>query len=381
MAWEQPPENSIAAHLHGMEHHDGVELDLRLSSDGELMLQHDAKLNVTSAELEEQSPWVELNSAAELAEAGIEAFSELVGQTEFRNRWLEQGKVVCIELKAPHPSTGLAGGWLEGKGRLEHLTQMARQVNDMLDPLDLPKSNAVIYAFDSRILQAGKAAGSTIPLARLFPRIREWGSPRLKRIVAAPSFIANSLPRLMRWQQRLGAPMLPCALDYLVPPRNMLTLGRTVSLHGKGLQRLTDIREGFPFYVWPSTPDCEPDLLNAGLTCLSDHSSPEFVTYPNGGARWPRPATQPLDADVTATLSRADADDHASVLAELEQQVSPWHELSDGERRSLLGGWRSRWRWGRTLDELVSDSGPDRMPWEAVRIVGHRGSGRTHGGH
>ena len=60
MAWEQPPENSIAAHLHGMEHHDGVELDLRLSSDGELMLQHDAKLNVTSAELEEQSPWVEL---------------------------------------------------------------------------------------------------------------------------------------------------------------------------------------------------------------------------------------------------------------------------------------------------------------------------------
>ncbi len=103
--------------------------------------------------------------------------------------------------------------------------------------------------------------------------------------------------------------MLPCALDYLVPPRNMLTLGRTVSLHGKGLQRLTDIRAGFPFYVWPSTPDCEPDLLNAGLTCLSDHSSPEFVTYPNGGARWPRPATQPLDADVTATLARADADD------------------------------------------------------------------------
>ena len=381
MAWEQPLENSIAAHLHGMEHHDGVELDLRLSSDGELMLQHDAKLNVTPAELEERSPWVELNSAAELAESDIEAFSELVDQAGFRNRWLEQGKVVCIELKAPHPSTGLAGGWLEGKGRLEHLTQMARQVNEMLDPLDLPTSNAVIYAFDPHILRAGKAAGSTIPLARLFPRIREWGSPRLKRIVAAPSFIANSLPRLMRWQRRLGAPMLPCALDYLVAPKNMLTLGRTVSLHGKGLQRLTDMRAGFPFYVWPSTPDCEPDLLNAGLTCLSDDTSPEFVTYPNGSARWPRPATQPLDADVTTTLARDDADDHASVLAELEQQVSPWHELSDGERRSLLDGWRTRWLWGRTLDELVSDSGPDRMPWESVRIVGHRGSGRTHGGH
>jgi glycerophosphoryl diester phosphodiesterase len=381
MPWEQPQENSIASHLHGMKHLDGVELDLRLSSDGELVLQHDAELGESRGELGGRSPWVELNSAAELAESGIELFADLVGRAGFRELWQAQAKVVCIELKAPHPSTGLAGGWREGRGRLEHLTRMVRQVNEMLAELELPHSNAVIYAFDPRILIAGKSVDSTLPLARLFPRIREWGSPRLKRIVAAPSFIANSLPRLMRWQRRLGAPMLPCALDYLVAPKNMLTLGRTVSLHGKGLQRLTDMRAGFPFYVWPSTPDCEPDLLNAGLTCLSDHTSPEFVTYPNGDARWPRPATQPLDADVTATLARDDADDHAGVLAELQQQVSPWHELSDGERRSLLDGWRSRWRWGRSIDELVADSDSDRMPWESVRIVGHRGAGRTDGGH
>lgn len=379
MAWEQPPENSIAAHIHGMEYLDGVELDLRLSSDGELMLQHDAKLKETPAELQDRSAWVELNTATELAESGIEQFSELVNREGFSERWRTQAKVVCLELKSPHPSAGIAGGWREGKARLDYLTEMARKVNDLLEPLNLPTSNAVIYSFDPHILQAGKAADSRIPLARLFPRIREWGSSRVKRFVAVPSFITNSLPRLMRWQQRLGAPMVPCALDYLMPPNNLLTLGRTVSLHGKGLQRLTDARAGFPFYVWPSTPDCEPDLLNAGLTCLSDHTSPEFVTYPNGDARWPRPATHPLDADVTDTLARADDSDHASVIAELEQQVSPWHELSDGERRNLLDGWRSRWRWGRTLDDLVADSGSDRMPWEAVRIVGHRGAGKTHG--
>ena len=34
-----------------------------------------------------------------------------------------------------------------------------------------------------------------------------------------------------------------------------------------------------------------------------------------------------------------------------------------------------------SYDELVADSNSDRMPWEAVRIVGHRGAGRTDGGH
>ena len=42
--WVQPTENSVEALLHGMSHVDGVELDLRLSTDGELMLWHDELL-------------------------------------------------------------------------------------------------------------------------------------------------------------------------------------------------------------------------------------------------------------------------------------------------------------------------------------------------
>lgn len=39
--WVRPTENSVEALEHGMRFVDGVELDLRLSTDGELMLWHD----------------------------------------------------------------------------------------------------------------------------------------------------------------------------------------------------------------------------------------------------------------------------------------------------------------------------------------------------
>ncbi|MEC7686730.1 MAG: glycerophosphodiester phosphodiesterase family protein, partial [Candidatus Thermoplasmatota archaeon] len=43
MAWKQPPENSLEALVHGMQVSDGVELDLRLSADGELVVFHDTQ--------------------------------------------------------------------------------------------------------------------------------------------------------------------------------------------------------------------------------------------------------------------------------------------------------------------------------------------------
>ena len=38
--WDQPKENSLAALLHGMQFADGIEFDLRLSSDGEFVVYH-----------------------------------------------------------------------------------------------------------------------------------------------------------------------------------------------------------------------------------------------------------------------------------------------------------------------------------------------------
>ena len=39
--WKQPAENSLDALKHGMEFSDGIEFDLRMSADGELVIFHD----------------------------------------------------------------------------------------------------------------------------------------------------------------------------------------------------------------------------------------------------------------------------------------------------------------------------------------------------
>ena len=38
VAWRKPKENSIAALEYGMEHADGVEMDLRLTAEGEVVI-------------------------------------------------------------------------------------------------------------------------------------------------------------------------------------------------------------------------------------------------------------------------------------------------------------------------------------------------------
>ena len=41
--WVRPRENTVEALVYGMEHSDGVELDLRLTQDQRLILHHDSK--------------------------------------------------------------------------------------------------------------------------------------------------------------------------------------------------------------------------------------------------------------------------------------------------------------------------------------------------
>ena len=43
VAWRKPKENSIAALEYGMEHADGVEMDLRLTLEGEVVIHHDPR--------------------------------------------------------------------------------------------------------------------------------------------------------------------------------------------------------------------------------------------------------------------------------------------------------------------------------------------------
>ena len=47
------------------------------------------------------------------------------------------------------------------------------------------------------------------------PYLRQWGNEFTQRALAVPSYVMNSLPRLMNKNKKNGSPMLPCALEYL----------------------------------------------------------------------------------------------------------------------------------------------------------------------
>ena len=44
--WEQPAENTLDSLAHGINSSDGIELDLRMTADGELVIHHDAKVSI-----------------------------------------------------------------------------------------------------------------------------------------------------------------------------------------------------------------------------------------------------------------------------------------------------------------------------------------------
>ena len=346
LTWEQPRQNSVESLCYGINHFDGVEFDLRLSSDGLLMLHHD---NTTK-----NGDYVELLSSDELKPFS-DRFDDLLARKDFTTPWQEQGKTVCIELKSPHPSSGVGGGWRGGSKRVEYISSMIKMVDDAISEFELPEGTTVLYSFDKKFLPAVKKAEWKYPKARLMPILREWGSGNLQRAIAAPSFIAHSLPRLMRKHQKWGAPMIPCTIDYLHGINRHLTLGTTVALTGKGLEKLTKARKGFPAFVWPVRVANEKAVLDAGLTALTDDASPEITHLPDGSPRLTRPASEPL----------------------FDGQHIPWHEMTNNSRKEFLSAQRTRWQWSRSIDELVDSSDGNQIPWEVPRIIGHRGAGKT----
>lgn len=370
MAWEQPPENSLDALVHGMRFSDGVEFDLRLSANEELVVYHDSiTADGRYTECEETSTMPDY----------VCTLDDLLAESGFVEQWVSEGKFACIELKMPHPSSGKVGGMFSAEAKIDHLRRMIEMVDESVGSLGISPSGSVVYSFEPRLLKAAARTDSELRFARLVPYLRPWGSSFVKRVFASPYFIGLSLPMLMRLQRNVGAPMLPAALDYLDGAKRHLTIGTTMGLQGKQLTNLTRKRRGFPVYVWPAKLRVERALLEAGLTAISDELSPEVTTLPTGEARWLRPATQPLGAEHQNKLDSALPEHHASVIAELQQDVSPWPELSIPEKKQFLENWRKKWMWERDIDTLISESNGSSMPWEACRIIGHRGSGKTYG--
>ena len=119
-------------------------------------------------------------------------------------------------------------------------------------------------------------------------------------------------------------------------------------------------------------------LLDAGLTGLTDDLSPNTVTLKSGHARWTKPATQPLDEGQRRELDQTPIEQHHSKIREMKRDVSPWHELSDSERINFISNWKRKWLWEREMDSLIEEISSSSLPWETPRLIGHRGTGKSH---
>ena len=329
MGFNQPPENTHESLVIAMNTMDGVELDLRLTADEQLVVHHDDIVSIPKEQLEGRPKYVEQWTLDELTELGFCSFESLMDDKEWLTPWQEHSKISCLEIKRSHPKID--------KDPTLRMSKVMNLATELIDAADIPEQSAVFYAFHRPMGKVAKLSGSSRPWSRLLPVVPRTGSRNSKRIRAAPEFSLYSFSRLLNIQKRAGSPMMPCAVDYFEGIKKYIHLGLPVGLKGRQLTRLLKIKQNYPVYVWPGHPSLERDLLDAGLSILTDYPDPE-MTLPCGSKRWLRPATMPLDDKQWQELK-------AGIIPE---DVAPWHEISD-----------------------------ENLGWSASRIIGHRGCGKT----
>ncbi len=376
--YQQAPENTLESLVHAMCLFDGIEFDIRLTKDNQLVIHHDRTVSVDPSRRKNSSPFVEHWDLDDLLELGFCSFESLLENASIQRAIQEEGKVLVIETKRPSLKVKRSGGWFATKKHDAHMGKTMKLAENLLHQYDIPKHSTVHYAFHKTMKNTAKVGGLERDWSTLLPTIRPFAGRKTHRFLAFPEYVSTSFSKLMRKHQKNGSPMMPCAVEYLLNPTNLIPVGRTVGLKGKQLKQLTAIRQGFPVYLWPVSPSIEHSVLNAGLSALTDSSDPGMTWLPSGHARWTRPATTPLDESQQQELNLATKEEHLDVLKSLESDVVPWMECDTSRKRELLSSWRTKWNWSKSVDELMSaEQQRGSMPWEMVRMIGHRGSGKT----
>jgi len=366
-SWVPPTENTIPSLLHGMRFVDGVEFDLRLSADGELMLFHDDLLPGSEAK---RDRCVELLDSVEVASRGIDRFDDLLKNREFTELWMSSSKTVNIELKTAHPTARISD-------TTSHLVAMMTKLEDSLNDFDLPKRSTMIYGFSPKIAAAVEQSGLSLPNTQLSPHLRSWGRTKIKRLIGSPNFISNSVSGLIRDRRKKGMPVVGMALHYIHGWERLIHPGIPVSLTGKGLNRLFSISKEMGLHVWPAPLNLEQLMLDAGITLVTDHVDPTVHTLPNGDARWTRPASQPLDDEWRVRLDASSGAERVDLLKEASESLPMWHEIPEQVRATEIAADAAKWSWSGKPESWAVDLEEGR-PWGCARIIGHRGSGEHH---
>ena len=372
------PENSLNSLVHGMELFDAIEFDVRLTKDDQVIIHHDRKVSIDPKLRQGRTPLVEDWELDELLELGFCSLEMLLEDSRIQQAVQEQGKVMVVESKRPSYNVKRSGGWFAKNKHDMHMGATMRRVEELLDQYEIPQQSTVHYAFHKSMKEAARLGEIQRNWSTLLPMVRPFAGRKTHRALAFPEFFTTSFARLMKKHQRNASPMMPCAIEYLTWPTNRIPLGKTVGLRGKSLERLTKIRQGFPVYLWPVSAKIEHAVLNAGLSVLTDASDPAMTWLPSGHARWTQPATLPLDETQYMRLKNATKEDHLSVLKSIKNDVTPWMECDVSRKRELLTYWRQRWQWNATVEDLLAfEETNGSMPWQIVRMIGHRGAGKT----
>ncbi|MDP6870249.1 MAG: glycerophosphodiester phosphodiesterase family protein [Candidatus Poseidoniaceae archaeon] len=329
MVWVQPPENTHHSLVEAINRFDGVEFDLRLTSDNELIIHHDNKISIPSDQLEGRSPYIEHWSLDELTDIGFTSLNNLMDDKKWLEPWRDQSRSVILEIKRPSPKVV--------KDTVPTMAKVMKLATNILDDAKIPNESSVFYAFHREMSKIVKSSGSNRSWSRLLPVVARSGSHNSKRIRAIPEFVYYSFGRLLRTQKNSGSPMMPCAVDYFEGIKRFTHLGAPIGLTGSGRKRLDKIRGDYPVYVWPGHPHLERKLIEAGCSVLTDYAEPN-LTLPDGSIRWERPATMPLTQEQWKDLGKGI----------FPKDVPQWHEENEG----VLG-------------------------WRPARMIGHRGCGKT----
>jgi len=372
--WVQPDQNSIEAIAHGMTHADGSEFDVRLTTDGELVLHHNARIELSrkNERTEGLEIFVEQNHSDDLREAGFELLSELIEDSRIIDTWINGSSTACIEIKRPHPKAKIVGGYFHRNGMREHIQKIMKNIEDLLTPLEIPERNTVIYSFDPETMEAHSSSGINIPAAPINPSIRPWGLAPIRRAMALPSFGRRNVIQMVHHWKKMGTPVLPLALKHIYSWSKYLHLGRPYSYKGKSVVTLNKQRQGFPIHVWPTPIEIEKKIISGGFTALSDLMDPTILRTPQGQTRWMKPGTHPLTAEIDAMMTKPTDDENARELFKQASQEPTWDEMDLKERQALIDRLKPRLFW----PEITADEGSP--PWEMPRFIGHRGAGKTY---
>ena len=375
--WKQAPENTLESLRHAILHNDGIEFDIRMTSDGELIIHHDSKISVPPKNRPCSFSWVENHTLDDLTNFGFLSLRSLLEDTTVRTQWKENGKMGCLEFKRPHPRALYGGGIFGKRQHISHIGAMMSKAETLLDEYEIPHQNTVYYAFHTGMKSSVQNSNIQRPWANLTPYIPPFGTYYTKRMRGAIQFLTTPVSRLVRSNKNSGASMAPCAVEYFVPPKNFIPIGRRGGLHGARAANVNAIQQGYPIYVWPAELKKEHHILSAGLTGLTDCSDPEMTWLPSGHLRWTQPATLPLDSVQTQTLTSAQEQNHLEIRKELLNEVTPWIECDLSRQKELIQFWRKRWQWKSSVEEILEHCNSTSPPWEAIRLIGHRGSGKT----